>query len=82
MNPKHAELLAAARSFRDDDPDPTTRAEAEAWIARAQADAAGSGEVWVELEERFGRELTFGTAGLRGLLGAGQGRMNRRVVAP
>jgi phosphomannomutase len=34
-----------------------------------------------ELEERFGSQITFGTAGLRGLLGAGDNRMNRRVVA-
>jgi phosphomannomutase len=81
MSAKRTELLAAARAFRDDDPDPATRAESEAWIAKAEAVAADSGEVWVELEERFGRELRFGTAGLRGLLGAGQGRMNRRIVA-
>lgn len=33
-----------------------------------------------EKEERFYTELTFGTAGLRGLLGAGTNRMNIHVV--
>ncbi|MEG1525549.1 MAG: phospho-sugar mutase [Clostridia bacterium] len=33
-----------------------------------------------EIEERFYRELEFGTAGLRGILGAGTNRMNRYVV--
>ena len=34
-----------------------------------------------ELAERFGSEIAFGTAGLRGLIGAGTSRMNRRTVA-
>lgn len=33
-----------------------------------------------EIEERFSTELTFGTAGLRGKLGAGTSRMNRITV--
>ena len=33
-----------------------------------------------EIEERFYRELEFGTAGLRGILGAGTNRMNIYVV--
>ncbi len=33
-----------------------------------------------EIEERFGKELAFGTAGLRGKLGAGTNRMNEIVV--
>ena len=34
-----------------------------------------------EIEERFYRELEFGTAGLRGILGAGTNRMNMYTVA-
>ena len=34
-----------------------------------------------EIEERFYQELTFGTAGLRGKLGAGMNRMNHFMVA-
>ena len=33
-----------------------------------------------EIEERFYTELEFGTAGLRGILGAGTNRMNARVI--
>lgn len=35
---------------------------------------------WDELKERFSAPLEFGTAGLRGLIGAGLNRMNRAVV--
>lgn len=34
-----------------------------------------------EIEDRFYQELSFGTAGLRGKLGAGTNRMNKYVVA-
>lgn len=33
-----------------------------------------------EIEERFYTELEFGTAGLRGIIGAGTNRMNVHVV--
>lgn len=33
-----------------------------------------------EIGERFGKELEFGTGGLRGIIGAGTNRMNRYVV--
>ncbi|MGO3752220.1 MAG: phospho-sugar mutase [Peptoniphilaceae bacterium] len=35
----------------------------------------------IELEDRFYQDLEFGTAGLRGILGAGTNRMNEYVVA-
>ena len=31
-----------------------------------------------EIEDRFYQELEFGTAGLRGVIGAGSNRMNRQ----
>jgi phosphoglucomutase len=33
-----------------------------------------------EIEDRFYRELEFGTAGLRGIIGAGTNRMNKYTV--
>ena len=47
---------------RDDDPDPATRAEVDALL---EADDLAV------LHERFDTRLQFGTAGLRGPLGAG-----------
>ena len=72
-----ADLLAAARAWRDDDPDATTRGELDSLIAGVEA---GSDQARDELADRFSGMLEFGTAGLRGALGAGPNRMNRSVV--
>lgn len=50
--------------------DEQTRSELQAIAGRPQ-----------EIEDRFYCDLAFGTAGLRGLLGAGTNRMNRYTVA-
>ena len=71
------ELLSVARSWRDDDPDPDTRAELTALIAKAEAGDAAANE---DVADRFAGRLEFGTAGLRGAMGAGPNRMNRAVV--
>ena len=66
------ELLAAAEAWLAQDPDEGTRAELAALIAARDESA---------LRDRFGSRLGFGTAGLRGELGAGPNRMNRVLVA-
>ena len=33
-----------------------------------------------EIEDRFYKDLAFGTAGLRGIMGAGSNRMNKYTV--
>src|SRR5919197_3253494 len=64
-------LRAAAESWLAEDPDPDTRAE-----LRALLDAGHEAGI----ADRFGAKLEFGTAGLRGAIGAGPNRMNRVVV--
>ncbi|MFD4650301.1 phospho-sugar mutase [Streptomyces sp. NPDC055817] len=65
------ELLARAEAWLAEDPDPETREELAKLIESADTKA---------LAERFAGTLQFGTAGLRGELGAGPMRMNRSVV--
>jgi phosphomannomutase len=71
------ELVAAARAWRDEDPDADGRAEVDGLLAAVDAGDASAVD---ELRERFGAGLSFGTAGLRGAMGAGPNRMNRAVV--
>lgn len=53
------------------DPDPKTRQELKQLLDNHQQQ---------ELESRFSSRLAFGTAGLRGKVGAGPNRMNRLVI--
>ena len=70
-----ADLLTRARAWAAEDPDQQTKAELE----RAIADVEDGGDA-TDLVDRFDGALEFGTAGLRGALGAGSNRMNRVVV--
>ena len=74
-----ADLIARAEAWLADDPDPATRAELTGVIEAARAGEPGS-EAADDLADRFAGMLQFGTAGLRGILGAGPNRMNRAVV--
>lgn len=67
-----AQLFDAARAWAAQDPDQETREELLALIEAGDAAA---------IESRMGARLDFGTAGLRGELGAGPNRMNRVLVA-
>lgn len=64
-------LLAKAHAWADGDCDEETRAQARALIAAGDESA---------LLEHFGASLSFGTAGLRAVVGPGPNRMNRAVI--
>ena len=70
-------LFAAANAWLAQDPDEETRAELEALIRGAEG---GSSDALADLQDRFAARLEFGTAGLRGAIGAGPNRMNRVLV--
>jgi phosphomannomutase len=72
MSQNLADLIAAASAWADQDPDLETRAELEELIDKRDV---------ASLASRFDGRLEFGTAGLRGELGAGSNRMNRVLVA-
>ncbi|KAB1659446.1 phospho-sugar mutase [Pseudoclavibacter chungangensis] len=90
--PLQIALRYGAESWMDQDPDAATRAEmgdllrragelceASEWIGTE--DTSDRADAWRALEDRFRARLAFGTAGLRGELGAGPNRMNRVLVA-
>ena len=58
----------------------------EAWLQDPDIDEMTKDELralqgqTAEIEDRFYRELEFGTGGLRGVMGAGTNRMNRYVI--
>lgn len=68
----------AARAWLAQDPDAVTRDELSELLARVED---GDAVAAADLEDRFSTRLAFGTAGLRGTLGAGSNRMNRVLVA-
>ncbi len=68
---ERAQLEKLARDWAAADPDEKTAAEVRALLDKGDVAA---------LEDRFGAQLEFGTAGLRGVLGGGPNRMNRAVV--
>ncbi|KAB8165278.1 phospho-sugar mutase [Streptomyces sp. 3MP-14] len=74
------DLLARARAWLAEDPDPATRAELATLLDRADRSDGRGGAGRAGLAERFAGTLQFGTAGLRGEMGAGPMRMNRAVV--
>ena len=59
----------------------------ESWLSNPKMDAETLSELVSiadkpeEIEDRFYQELQFGTAGLRGIMGAGSNRMNPYTVA-
>ena len=69
-------LQDAAGAWIAQDPDQQTKTELQHLLERAQTDETAA----FELADAFSAPLDFGTAGLRGQLGAGPNRMNRVTV--
>jgi len=68
------QIIARAKEYISREKDPLFRGEVEGLLAK-QTD-----EAWKDLEDRFYRNLEFGTGGLRGVMGGGFNRMNSLVV--
>jgi phosphoglucomutase len=49
-------------------------------VFRVEVEKLLADNAWTELEDRFFRDLEFGTGGLRGVIGGGYNRMNTLVV--
>lgn len=64
-------VIDQAQAWLARDPDPDTREELSRLLGTGALDA---------LHDRFAGRLAFGTAGIRGAMGAGPARMNRLVV--
>ncbi|MDB4962767.1 MAG: pgm [Myxococcales bacterium] len=80
----HADSLTVRPPHRDaadawlaEDPDPTTVQELRQLLAAVDKNEEAAIR---DLTERFTGSLEFGTAGLRGIIGAGPQRMNRVLV--
>jgi phosphoglucomutase len=65
------EITARAKDYIAKEQDRGFRKEVEDLLVKQD---------WKELEDRFYRNLEFGTGGLRGVIGGGYNRMNTLVV--
>jgi len=71
-----SDLTARVQSWIAQDPDPITKLQLAEILFAAESDQTALSE----LQDAFASQLEFGTAGLRGALGAGPNRMNRVTV--
>jgi len=75
-----ASLRSQVEAWTGEDPDPGDRAELRALLMACAQKGEPGRAAQAELADRFADRLHFGTAGLRGAVGAGPNRMNRAVV--
>ncbi len=67
----HEEIILRAQEYIANETDPSFSDEIKELLKKGD---------WKELEDRFYRDLEFGTGGLRGVIGGGFNRMNTLVV--
>jgi phosphoglucomutase len=70
-------IVSRAKDYIAHESEALFKAEVEALLAKSEKNDEAA---WKELEDRFYRDLEFGTGGLRGVIGGGYNRMNRLVV--
>jgi len=70
-----AAIIERAKDYIAKEKDSNFRAQVEELLSKAD-----SSDAFKELEDRFYRDLEFGTGGLRGVIGGGYNRMNTLVV--
>jgi phosphomannomutase len=70
-------VVRRVERFLEEEVDASDRRELETLLERAQG---GDDAAIRDLESRFSGPLLFGTAGIRGVLGAGESRLNRSLV--
>jgi phosphomannomutase len=73
-------LRSRVEAWIREDPDAGDQAELRALLAAGNQGGEPERTAVAELTDRFAGRLQFGTAGLRGQVGAGPNRMNRAVV--
>jgi phosphomannomutase len=73
-------LRSQVEAWISEDPDVGDQAELRALLAAGDQGGDPGRAAVAELTDRFAGRLQFGTAGLRGQVGAGPNRMNRAVV--
>jgi phosphomannomutase len=78
--PVSGALARRAEAWITEDPGLTDRAELQDLLDAARRDDPAGRAAAADLADRFAGRLEFGTAGLRGAMGAGPNRMNRAVV--
>lgn len=79
-------LREEGRGGGENEPSPAALAEYNRWLSQPDLDPSMKDELLAmqndpeQIENHFGRELVFGTGGMRGLIGPGLNRINCNII--